>query len=94
MTHVVIWYVNEFPPPETTIVGADVKPLPPDVIVYPVIIVVPPFICAVIFIKPPPLKDITGAAVYQLPLFVIVSAVIAPPETAAVAVAPVPIPFI
>ena len=31
--HVVIWYVNAFPPPETTIVGGEPNPVPPAVIV-------------------------------------------------------------
>ena len=82
------------PPPETIIVGGDVKPVPPAVIVYPVIIVLPPFICAPIVMNPPPLKDITGAAVYPRPLLVIVMVVIAPAATADVVVDPVPVPFI
>jgi len=44
--------------------------------------------------KLPLLNDITGAAVYPMPILVIVIAVKAPAATAAVAVAPVPVPFI
>ena len=51
-------------------------------------------ILAVIFINPPPLNDTVGAAVYPLPVLVIVTAVIAPAATVAVAVAPVPVPLI
>ena len=44
--------------------------------------------------KPPPLNEITGAAVYPKPFVSIVIPVIAPAATAAVAVAPLPVPFI
>jgi hypothetical protein len=58
--HVVVWN-GTFPDPEITIVGGEVKPVPPFVIVNPVIILAA--VTAVIFMNPPPLNDIVGAAV-------------------------------
>ena len=87
--HVVVW-AGIVDVPEITIVGGEVKPVPPDVIVNPVRILAA--VVAVIVINPPPLNDTVGAAVYPLPLFVIAIAVIAPEATVAVAVAPVPVP--
>ncbi len=89
--HVVVW-TGIVDVPEITIVGGEVKSVPPLVIVKLVIIFKVKL--AVIVINPPPLNDIIGASVYPLPLLVIAIAVIAPEATVAVAVAPVPIPLI